>query len=245
MKPYYDKNQIVSFSGGKDSTAMLLMMLERDEPIHSVVFCDTGWEFPEMLEHIDKVEDYVGMKFVRVKPKVGFDYLMLEREIKSGKHAGLKGYGWPSVMRRWCTREKVSTINRFCKTVSNPLSCIGMAYDEHSRLYSKFSQKYSIRYPLVDYHVTEQEALEYCYEKGFYWNGLYSKFRRVSCFCCPLQRLGELRKLRRYCPDLWAKMLEWDNKMPAHNTTAFKDGVTVHDLEKRFEYEDRQEVLPL
>lgn len=46
-------SNIVSLSGGKDSTAMLLMMLERGEDIHSVVFFDTGWEFPEMHEHID------------------------------------------------------------------------------------------------------------------------------------------------------------------------------------------------
>jgi len=237
------QNQIVSFSGGKDSTAMLLMMLEKNEPIHSIVFCDTGWEFPEMLDHIDKVEKYIGMEIVRVKPKVDFNYLMLDRKITRGKHAGLKGYGWPSVMRRWCTREKISAIYRYDKTIPNPVACIGMAYDERSRLYSKSSQKYSIRYPLVDYRVTEQEALEYSYSKGFNWKGLYYKFRRVSCFCCPLQRIGELRKLRRYYPALWAIMLKWDNKIPAHNTTAFKDGVTVHDLENRFEYEDRQEVL--
>ena len=39
---------VVSLSGGKDSTAMLLMLLERGEPVADVVFFDTGWEFPEM-----------------------------------------------------------------------------------------------------------------------------------------------------------------------------------------------------
>lgn len=37
------KNNIVSFSGGKDSTAMVLEMLERNVPIHSVIAFDTGW----------------------------------------------------------------------------------------------------------------------------------------------------------------------------------------------------------
>jgi len=39
---------------------MLLMMLEKNEPIHSVVFFDTGWEFPEMKAHIGKLEKSLG-----------------------------------------------------------------------------------------------------------------------------------------------------------------------------------------
>ncbi len=51
---------IVQFSGGKDSTAMLLMMLEKDMPIDEIIFCDTGKEFPQMYEHIEKVQKYIG-----------------------------------------------------------------------------------------------------------------------------------------------------------------------------------------
>lgn len=47
---------IVSFSGGKDSTAMLLMMIEKGMQIDDIIFCDTGKEFPEMYEHIKQVE---------------------------------------------------------------------------------------------------------------------------------------------------------------------------------------------
>lgn len=51
---------IVSFSGGKDSTAMLLMMLEKNMPIDEIIFCDTGKEFPQMYDYIDKVQKYMG-----------------------------------------------------------------------------------------------------------------------------------------------------------------------------------------
>ena len=51
---------IISFSGGKDSTAMLLMMLEQNMPIDEIIFCDTGKEFPQMYEHIEKVQKYIG-----------------------------------------------------------------------------------------------------------------------------------------------------------------------------------------
>ena len=49
----------VSLSGGKDSTAMLLLMIERDLPINTVLWADTGMEFPEMYDHISKVDDYL------------------------------------------------------------------------------------------------------------------------------------------------------------------------------------------
>ena len=42
----------VSLSGGKDSSAMLLLMIERDMPIDMVLSADTGMEFPEMYEHL-------------------------------------------------------------------------------------------------------------------------------------------------------------------------------------------------
>jgi len=63
-------NNIISLSGGKDSTAMLLMMLERKEPIHSVVFSDTGWEFPAMYAHLDLLEKRTGVKIWRLQPRL-------------------------------------------------------------------------------------------------------------------------------------------------------------------------------
>ena len=51
---------IVQFSGGKDSTAMLLMMLDKNMPIDDIIFCDTGKEFPQTYEHIEKVNKYIG-----------------------------------------------------------------------------------------------------------------------------------------------------------------------------------------
>ena len=60
---------IVSFSGGKDSTAMLLMMLEKDVPVDRVICVDTTKEFPAMkLKGIENILDkQVGGKRFREK----------------------------------------------------------------------------------------------------------------------------------------------------------------------------------
>lgn len=46
----------VAASGGKDSTAMLLLMLEKGIPIDAVFYADTGMEFPEMQKHMEKLD---------------------------------------------------------------------------------------------------------------------------------------------------------------------------------------------
>ena len=59
---------IVKFSGGKDSTAMLLLMLERGLPVDEIIFCDTGLEYPELYKHIAEVERYTGRKITVLQP---------------------------------------------------------------------------------------------------------------------------------------------------------------------------------
>lgn len=57
---------LVSFSGGKDSTAMLLHMMELKYPIDEVINIDTGMEFPAMYAHIAQIRKIVeeaGIKF--------------------------------------------------------------------------------------------------------------------------------------------------------------------------------------
>lgn len=50
------EKHIVSFSGGKDSTAMLLRMIEENHPIDETIFCDTGMEFEGLYQHVERLE---------------------------------------------------------------------------------------------------------------------------------------------------------------------------------------------
>lgn len=74
MKEQY---HLISFSGGKDSTAMLLGMLECDMKIDCILFCDTRLEFPAMYDHIAKVEKNIGRKITIVRAE--HTYLTVER----------------------------------------------------------------------------------------------------------------------------------------------------------------------
>ena len=69
-----------------------------------------------------------------------------------------------------------------------------------------------------------------------------------SCWCCPFQRIGELRKLRKHHPELWARLLELDNRARMQFGPGplgqFKQNWSVEGLERRFAAEDAQIIIP-
>ena len=210
-------NNIVSLSGGKDSTAMLLMMIEKNIKVDHIVFFDTGWEFPGMSEHMDKLEKYIGREIVRLKPRIDFTELFDK-------------YGFPSLKGRWCMAEKRNEINKFCNHRKPNTQWIGFSYDESKRI----KKTIGYNYPLVDWKVTEEDALKYCYEKGFDWGGLYEKYNRVSCWNCPLQSLKDLKALWLYFPEYWKRLLE----MQKHSKWQFRKDYTLEELDERFTREE-------
>lgn len=228
------EKHIVSFSGGKDSTAMLLMMIEKEIKIDEIIFLDTGAEFPDMYNHIKKVENYINRKIIILKAENNFEYMMLHYEKKKGKNKGQKGYSWPDFRNRWCTQYlKKSVISKYLKKYKNDeiIEFHGIAADEVERL-NKNKEK-NIRYPLAEWNISEKQALQYCYDKGFTWNGLYKNFDRVSCWCCPLKSLKELKILYKKYPELWTNLEEWDNK----TYRKFRSDYSIKELSKKFEGE--------
>ena len=168
------KKSIVSFSGGKDSTALLLMMLERGMRIDYILFCDTGMEFPQMYEHIERVNAYIGEKYGKMvtvlKSKNSFEYGLLHILRKKGKRAGMHGYGWSSMRNRWCTSMlKREPVQEFMKAHgfnrANTKLYIGIAADEPKRVKDDV-------YPLFEWGITEAQALQYCYKHGFDWGAV-------------------------------------------------------------------------
>lgn len=233
---------VVSFSGGKDSTAMLLRMIDLNEHIDEVVCCDTYKEFPAMYRHIELVKTLVenaGIKFTMLKSDKSFDYYMFEHnpKRKNPELVGLQGLSWAGSRSRWCTSKlKIDIINRYFSDLRKQydlVQCIGIAVDEGYRLERENNKDYNKRFPLVEWGWSEQDALNYCYELGYDWEGLYELFDRVSCWCCPLQPLSELRILYERFPELWKELKDMDRR----TWRKFRADYSVEELEVRFELE--------
>jgi len=219
------------------------MMLERNDPIHSVVFFDTGWEFPEMAAHVDLVERNTGLKIVRLSPPKSFNYWMLDRRVvaQKGEMRGEVhkiGYGWPYSGSNWCTKIKTNALDKYSRTVVGAANCIGIAADEKHRE-KPGEGKIRKRYPLIEYNKTETDCLEYCKNLGYNWGGLYDIFDRVSCWCCPFGGESRFRKLRKHRPKLWQKVIEMDMLQPRHSRDLCNNKTAVQ-LECQFRKEEKQ-----
>ena len=178
---------------------MLILLIERGIPIDCVISADTGMEFPEMYDHLAKVDEFLfrerGIHITTLRSRYSFEYMMFEkplerqRSIERRQRDGLPpcGFGWPGARTRWCTGQlKTHLIEKEIRRLNKEyqlIQYIGIAADEAWRCKDKV-------YPLVDWGITEAQALQICYDHGFDFGGLYRIYRRASCWVCPLQRIG-------------------------------------------------------
>lgn len=154
----------VSLSGGKDSSYLLLQMIERDMPIDALLSADTGMEFPEMYDHLHKLDDLLlrerGIHITTLRHPKGFEWLMFDepkqkpKTLENRARLGIPpcGNGWPGIRVRWCTGQLKThliskEVNRL-KREKNALHYIGIAADEAWRCKGE-------QYPLVDWGITE------------------------------------------------------------------------------------------
>ena len=232
---------ILSFSGGKDSTFLLLELIRRKYPLDEVVFFDTGWEFDVMYEHIEKCKKICekhGINFVTLHPAKSFDYLMFDHITDKGK----RGYSWCGGTCRWGTTEKKRTINKYYNNQKEAfVMYIGIAADETDRI-ERNSQGNKFT-PLVDWGITEAECLQGCYDAGFDWGGMYEYLDRLSCKFCRNKNLKELRNIRKFYPKEWQELKEYQSRTDRPYDR--KTGATIFDLEKRFELEEQRQAQGL
>ena len=224
---------IASISFGKDSLAMLLMLIEKNYPLDEVVYFDTGMEFQAIYNIRDKIKPLLeskGIKYTELKPKCEFYYKMFDKSVKSKNGTTHYGYSWCGGRCRWGTTEKLVALEKYCK---GAVEYVGIAVDETQRLIKE--RKGNKQFPLAEWGMTEKDCLQYCYDKGYNWleDGidLYSILDRVSCWCCANKNLKELKNYYLYLPKYWQKLKD----LQSRTDRPFKNNkYTIFDLEEKF-----------
>ncbi len=228
---------IASVSFGKDSLAMLLMLIEKKSKLDEVIFYDTGMEFSAIYEIRDIIKKLLkekNIKYTELKPKEPFLYKMLEKEVHKRDGTVQKGYGLCGGRCRWGTTEKNNTITKYLKSQygRDYKEYIGIASDETKRIEKERNEHKLL--PLVDWKMTEKNCLEYCYNKGFFWKedgiGLYDILDRVSCWCCANKNKKELDNMRKYLPNYYLLNIELLKTIKQKN----KKGIVVDKAKEQF-----------
>lgn len=210
---------------------MLLLILDTRKPLDEVVFFDTGMEFQAIYDIRDRVALLLaenGIQFTELHPYRPFLYDMLYREKNKRDGSVVHGNGWCGGACRWGTYIKQSIINKHTK------GChiyVGLAADETNRLLALEPNKSS---PIAEVGMTESDCLQYCYDRGFFWeeNGirLYDVLDRVSCWCCKNKNLKELRNIYWSMPEYWNRLCSLQKSI----SSPMKREGSVFDLERRF-----------
>ena len=241
---------IASCSFGKDSLAMVLRILEENLPLDEVIFFDTGMEFDSIYHNRDRMKRLLAERkilFFELSSKNHFLFDMFVRPVKYRNpetkqypiHYGYEWCGGRGI--RWGTSGKLSAImNHYKEYYQNEeiTEYIGIAADEPERINDNYKKGIIKVYPLVDWRMTENDCLTYCYDHGWDWNEngveLYSVLDRVSCWCCQNKNLRELKNIYMYLPEYWQRLRGLQSRI---DIPMKGEGKSVFQLEDRFKKE--------
>ncbi len=181
---------IVSLSGGKDSAALALFMLETFPDLSvEYVFCDTRCELPETYAYLDILE----------------------------LHEMYSGF-LPSPRTRWCTRLlKIQVFENFIGD-SQAYSYIGIRADENrdgfqSRKPPVLSQAPNIIpvYPFIDYGLGYGDIERILDDTGVGMPAYYRWRTRSGCYFCFYQQIAEWQNLKDEHPDLFERARSFED----------------------------------
>lgn len=216
---------IASCSFGKDSLAMVILLIMKKYPLDEVVFYDTGMEFDAIYRNEKKLKRILkrrGVGYKRIVPEKSFEYLAFEHKCKRRDGAVCVGYDWCGGLRRWGTSQKNREIEKYYKSKYGDADLIveyvGIAKDELNRIEKqRIKRGKTVKiYPLVEWGMTEKDCLSFCYEHNINWkqNGvdLYKILDRVSCWCCANKNQKEVKNIIMFLPDVWMKIKDYEKR---------------------------------
>jgi len=221
--PQKNMKQYLSFGGGVNSTALLLLLTDRGEDFETI-FVNHGGDYPETYKYVDYIRGH-GFEITEVVPNCRgyntlYEYCIGHKII-------------PTVHFRWCTIEfKVKPYLDYIKPNIPCVSFIGFDAGESRRVERSKTRKprYAIErkikneFPLFDSGMDRAACID-----------LIKKHRldippKSGCYFCPFQKNIEYRRLFLEYKDLYRKVEELERNRVAKNEIYLRGGKPISDI---------------
>lgn len=196
---------VLSYGGGVNSTALLLLLTDKKKPLDAVIFADTGSELPDTYKYIDEVTKPLCVKY-------NINFFVVKNFTHGKTWDSLYEYCWhhrliPSRMIRWCTKEfKIEAIRRFYEAQGWDKEGIveyhGIDYGEVHRMKQSDVDYITIEYPLIDAKMDRDACKNYIIRHGL------PIPTKSGCYFCPFQNIHRWLELKSKYPDLFKKAVE-------------------------------------
>lgn len=196
---------IVSYGGGVNSTAMVIWLLQHEQPIDRIIFCDTGAELPETLEYVNTFGAWLKQYGLTIET--------------IGREEGLYEYCTrlkiiPFRQFRWCTsRFKIEPFDEIVNPLMPVTVYIGFDAGEESRVLNAetpvFGRKckpktslYGKKYPLFQNRIDRAGCMELIRNAGL------PDPPKSGCFICPFMSPKQYQHMKNERPELFKKALD-------------------------------------
>lgn len=207
-----------SWSGGKDSTASIILERIHGLPKSTIIFSEVMFDKKrgisgELPEHIEWVHNTAIPRFeewgytVKIV-RADLDYLDLffhkKEKSKYPEHIGKRSGFFLGGMCAGNRLLKLNPIKQYYKQIKGPfVQYVGIAIDEPERLARlEGTNKVSL---LAQYGYTEQMALELCRGYGLL-SPMYEHTKRGGCWFCPNNGIRWFARLKTVYPDLYFEL---------------------------------------
>lgn len=225
----------MSFGGGVQSTAMLVLAAQGRIDYPTALFCNVGAdsENPATLKYIEEYSkpyaDTHGIEFLELQKKLrdGTPETVMSR-IRDGE----RSIGIPVRMsngapgNRQCTadfkiRVVAKEIKRRGATPENPATvALGISRDEFHRMRTSSGIPYQNNaYPLIDLNMSRQDCMNVITSAGL------PVPPKSSCFFCPFHTKAAWREMARNEPDLFIRSVELERFINERRERLGKDRV--------------------